>query len=156
MGTNLNSNYGSLANLGYSAETGKGNATANADLAGNAASANFVNALMGIAGLGSNTLGAGALGGASNAVSGIGSMIFSDERVKDDIEPVGKLYDGTNVYRYSYKGDPNKTTHVGVLAQEVEQTRPHAVREFGGVKAVDYGAATDFAAELASFMKEAA
>lgn len=153
LGTNLNANYGSQAQLGYNTQTGIGNANANADLAANSASANFVNALMGIAGLGSNSLGGGAL---NSIGSGIGSFIFSDERVKDDVEPVGELYDGTNVYRYSYKGDPSKTKHVGVLAQEIERTKPDAVREFGGVKAVDYGAATDFAAELASFMKEAA
>jgi hypothetical protein len=155
LGTNLNANYGSLANLGYSAETGKGNATANADLAGNAASANFVNALMGIAGLGSNSLGAGALSGGANAMSGIGSMIFSDERVKDDMERVGRTDDGQPIYRYTYIDAPEKT-HIGLSAQEVEAKYPDAVREFNGIKAVDYRKATDFAAELASFMKEAA
>jgi hypothetical protein len=46
LGTALNSNYGSLGELGYNTETGVGNANANAALAGNAASANGINAIM--------------------------------------------------------------------------------------------------------------
>jgi hypothetical protein len=148
LGTALSSNYGSLADLGYSSETGIGNANANAALAGNAASGNFVNALMGIAGLGSSSVG-------GSALSGLGGFIFSDARVKDDIEPVGEMFDGTNIYRYRYKGDPSNRAHIGVLAQEVEASNPDAVREFGGVKAVDYGKATEFAAGLAHMLEAA-
>jgi endosialidase-like protein len=74
---------------------------------------------------------------------------FSDERLKEFIEPVGELYDGTNVYRYNYIGDP--TPRIGVMAQEVEKTRPDAVVEIGGWKAVDYSKATDLSAALARF-----
>lgn len=148
LGNQLNANYGSQGQLAYNTQTGIGNSEANAALASNNASANFVNGLMGLAGLGASG------GGSSGAASAM--MMFSDERVKDDIEPVGELFDGTNIYRYSYKGDPTKRVHIGVLAQEVEKSRPDAVGEFGGIKAVDYGKATDFAANLADFLKEAA
>lgn len=70
------------------------------------------------------------------------AMMFppSDERVKDNIVPVGKLNDGQTVYKYNYKGDPQ--TQIGLMAQEVEQTHPEAVGEIGGIKRVDYNAAT--------------
>lgn len=71
----------------------------------------------------------------------LGSSLWpSDERIKENIEKVGELNDGQNVYAYNYKGD--STPHIGLLAQEVERVRPDAVGEFGGVKAVDYGKAT--------------
>ena len=64
---------------------------------------------------------------------------LSDERTKEDIEKVGKL-DGHNLYRYSYRDDPTKTKHVGVMAQEVEKKRPDAVlRREDGMRVVDYG-----------------
>lgn len=74
--------------------------------------------------------------------------LFSDERVKDDIRPVGELADGQKVYAYEYKGDPSKTTHLGLLAQEVETAAPTAVTEHGGIKAVNYDNATRRAAEI--------
>jgi hypothetical protein len=70
-----------------------------------------------------------------------GSMIMaSDARVKEDIEPVGEV-EGHPIYSYEYKGkfDDGKR-HVGVMAQEVEQTRPDAVLTGpDGVKKVHYG-----------------
>ena len=69
---------------------------------------------------------------------GLGSSLImaSDERVKEDIEKVGKV-DGQNIYRFRYKsGGPMQ---LGVMAQEVEDDHPEAVREIGGVKHVDYG-----------------
>lgn len=148
-----------LGQLGYSTQTGIGNANANADLASYNASGNIWNAIGGLGGM--KTTGGGTLGG--NAVSGIGSglssgagglmAMFSDERLKEDIEPVGELYDGTNVYRYRYIGDP--VTRIGVMAQEVEQTNPGAVVEIGGYKAVDYGRATQYASELSRFLEAA-
>lgn len=122
-----------LANLNFSTQTGIGNANANADLAGLNASGNIIKAGM---------QGATALAG-----------IFSDARLKEDIEPVGSMYDGTNIYRYRYKGDP--IMRIGVMAQEVERTRPDAVVEIGGYKAVDYGKATDLASGLARFLEAA-
>lgn len=132
LGNSLAGQYGNLANLNYTADTGIGNANANATLAQNQANQNIFNGVMG--------LGSAALG------------IFSDVKLKENIEPVGALYDGTNVYRYNYKGDD--TPRIGVMAQEVEQTRPDAVMEVGGFKAVDYRKATDLAASLARFVND--
>jgi hypothetical protein len=125
--------YSNLANLDYTAATGVGNANANATLAQNQANQNQWNALMGA--------GTAAL------------SIFSDERLKDDIEPVGKLNDGQDVYRYRYIGDP--IWRIGLMAQEVEATHPDAVTEIGGFKAVDYGKATRRAADLSRFLEAA-
>lgn len=147
LGNQLASNFGSLAQLGWQKETGIGNADANAALAGNNASANFVGGLMNLAGLGSNTVG-------GSALSSMASMIFSDADVKEDIEPVGELYDGQPIYRYTYSGAPERT-HIGLIAQNVERVRPDAVRKFGGVRAVDYRKATDFAAGLSDMMEAA-
>lgn len=69
------------------------------------------------------------------------AMMFSDERLKDDVRPVGMLFDETPVYSYRYKGDD--TPRIGLIAQDVERDRPDAVAEIGGFKAVDYGKATE-------------
>jgi hypothetical protein len=162
LGNNIANQQDQLANLNFSTQTGIGNANANADLAKYNASGNFWNMLGGIGGMktsGGGTLGGNAMSGigsaASSAASGIGDMfaMFSDERLKEDIEPVGELYDGTNIYRYRYIGDP--TPRIGVMAQEVEKANPGAVTEIGGYKAVDYGRATQYASELARFLEAA-
>lgn len=93
----------------------------------------------------SNILGAGtglagiygSLGGASGIASALGPLLaLSDERVKEDIEPVGETNDGQTLYSYRYIGDPEP--RVGLLAQEVEKRDPGAVVEIGGIKAVNY------------------
>ena len=88
----------------------------------------------------------------SQIVGGLGAVgsiaSISDERVKENIQPVGKLNDGQTVYRYNFKGDP--TTHIGLIAQEVEQHRPQSVKDIDGIKGVDYHDATDEAASMAS------
>jgi hypothetical protein len=89
----------------------------------------------------SNILG-GLLGGAGL----LGKFLPSDIRVKQGVERIGILNDGQPVYRWQYKADPNKATHVGLLAQDVEQTNPDAVAEIGGVKHVNYDLATERAA----------
>jgi hypothetical protein len=96
--------------------------------------------------LGSNLL-SGILGAGSNL---LGGYLKSDARVKEEIAPIGKLFDGSNVYRFRYQGD--STPHIGLLAQEVERRTPDAVREFGGVKHVDYAKATAPASALAYLM----
>ena len=50
--------------------------------------------------------------------------------------PDGK-FKGHNAYQYNYIGD--NVRRRGVMAQEVEQTRPDAVGEVGGIKYVNYG-----------------
>lgn len=137
LGNQLAANYGNLAGLGYSTETGIGNAEANAALASNAASGNMVNALMNIAGLASSAFG------------------LSDERAKENIELIGETFDGQPLYRFKYKGDPGGQTHIGPMAQEVEQKTPDAVQEKDGLKYVDYGRATNYAADLAKLLEVA-
>jgi hypothetical protein len=81
--------------------------------------------------------------------SGIGNLakfLPSDMRLKEDIAPVGRLFDGTPVYRYRYKGAP--AYHIGLMAQDVERCTPGAVIEIGGYKAVDYRAATEASCAL--------
>lgn len=79
--------------------------------------------------------------GRNNLLSGLfglgsSAILASDERVKEDIEEIGNLHDGTNVYLFRYKGDD--APQVGVMAQEIEQTQPDAVVERKGIKHVDY------------------
>jgi hypothetical protein len=62
--------------------------------------------------------------------------LFSDERLKTDIEPVGTVGDGLGVYNFRYKDSPKKYT--GLMAQEVEQVYPEDIVETeSGYKAVD-------------------
>lgn len=84
----------------------------------------------------------GSDGGTSNAQM-LGSLalaaasIWSDRRLKKDVQKVGEMKDGTNVYTYRYKwGGPMQ---MGVMAQEVEKTHPEAVTKINGVRAVNYG-----------------
>ena len=76
------------------------------------------------------------------------AMMFSDERMKDNIEQVGELYDGQPIYRYNMKGSPK--TQIGLMAQDLERNgHADAVAGLGGLKMVDYKRATDVAAGLA-------
>jgi hypothetical protein len=95
--------------------------------------------------------------GMGGLFSGIGSLLgglfsLSDERAKEDIERVGETDDGQNIYTFKYKGDPMHKTHMGLMAQEVEQEHPEAVLEIGGIKMVDYEKATE-GATLAKVLK---
>ena len=107
------------AQMGYNAQMGNFNAQ-------QAAQSNFNQGLMG--------LGAAAI------------PLMSDIRTKENIEPVGVLANGLNVYKYEYKNEfkdhplAGHGTHYGVMAQEVEQVFPYAVKTLdNGYKAVDYG-----------------
>lgn len=80
----------------------------------------------------------------------VAASIFamSDERMKDNVEAVGELYDGQPIYRYNMKGSPK--TQLGLMAQDVERNgHSDAVAGLGGIKMVDYKRATDVAAGLA-------
>jgi hypothetical protein len=84
----------------------------------------------------------GLLKGVGN-IAGAGvdaAFMFSDERVKENVDEVGSLHDGTPVYKYNYIGD--NMPRIGLMAQDVEKVRPDAVKEFGGIKAVNYDKAT--------------
>lgn len=88
--------------------------------------------------LGWSPFGAGAAAGAMSPATMFGpAMALSDARAKDDIKSVGKTHDGQNLYSFRYKGDP--TPHVGLMAQEVERTKPEAVVTHpSGYKMVNY------------------
>ena len=74
------------------------------------------------------------------AAAGAGAYMASDERVKHDVSRVGATFDGQPIYTFKYNGSP--TTQMGLLAQDVEKSKPDAVAEIGGVKHVDYDRAT--------------
>lgn len=77
-------------------------------------------------------------GSIASAVGGIAS-IFSDRRLKRDVEKVGEFPDGLGVYRYRYVGQNNM--RIGVMADEVAELRPHASGpDKHGFATVDYGA----------------
>lgn len=83
-------------------------------------------------------LGFGAASGAG--VGALAGLLLSDKRAKEDINKVGKLDNGLPVYTFKYKGD--NTTHMGLMAQDVEKKNPDAVHDVNGLKAVDYDSAS--------------
>jgi hypothetical protein len=91
--------------------------------------------------LGNLAMGTGALSGSTTTTNQSSSGIFSDKRMKDDVQQVGKTNDGLPIYRYKYKGDDK--TQIGLMAQDVEKKNPDAVGLSGGFKTVDYKKATD-------------
>lgn len=86
--------------------------------------------------------------GTQTSTPGLGSILgvglqaasmFSDVRLKADIEPVG-MVNGRNWYRYRYIWDEPGVRHHGVMAHEVLRTDPDAVSVDGsGFLKVDYG-----------------
>lgn len=52
---------------------------------------------------------------------------FSDERLKENMKPVGRLDNGLNVYVYNFKG--SNVPQIGLLAQEVQKVKPEAVHK---------------------------
>lgn len=106
-------NYGNAAGELY---TGMGNSIVAANQAKQANRGSMFNTL---------------IGGGLQAAS-----LFSDERLKTNIIPVG-IENGHNVYQFEYKNEPGK--FIGVMAQEVLQSNPEAVVEMdSGFYAVDY------------------
>lgn len=67
---------------------------------------------------------------------GMGAMMMSDRRVKDDIKRVGTLDNGLPVYTFRYKGDDR--VQMGVMAQDVLDVKPEAVEMRNGILHVDY------------------
>lgn len=78
------------------------------------------------------------MGGLFGLGSSLGSaaILSSDRRLKRSIKKIGKLA-GFNLYRFKYLWDD--IWHMGFMAQEVEKTRPDAVVEINGWKAIKYG-----------------
>ena len=79
-------------------------------------------------------------------------LLGSDERFKENMEPVGKTFDGQNIYKYNYKGDD--TTRMGLSAQEVEKHNPSAVhKDDKGMRYLNYDDATKHAADKGHFAR---
>lgn len=79
------------------------------------------------------------LGDAASSIAAIASLFsFSDRRLKEDIRRVGEADNGLPIYTYRFKGDDSGQTHMGFMADEVEDRRPEAVGLAGGYKTVDY------------------
>jgi hypothetical protein len=80
--------------------------------------------------------------------------MFSDERLKEDIDQVGEMIRRHQpVYRYRYIGDQRHAHWRHGAGSRTDA--PDAVTEIGGYKAVDYGRATQYAAELSKFLEAA-
>ena len=78
----------------------------------------------------------GGIGGLlGDIVSGIGA-IFSDDRLKLNIEFVRALGTGINVYRFQFT--PDGPVYEGALASEVEEIMPEAITHFNGYRMVNY------------------
>jgi hypothetical protein len=105
--------------------------------------------------LGNIAEGTGALSGSTTTSTQPGGLFMSDERLKEDMRPIGKGFDGANIYRFRYRGDPDNVTRIGFSAQETEHRHPEAVHDVGGFKAVDQGAASDDAAAMGGFGRAA-
>lgn len=70
-------------------------------------------------------------------VIGVVAMVaMSDRRLKKNIARVGQTAKGTPMYSFQYLGGDDY--FIGPMADEVERSIPHAVRDIGGYKAVDY------------------
>ena len=94
-------------------------------------------------------MGTGALSGSSTTTTQP-MPFFSDERLKDDIEKIGKTFDGQDIIKFRYKGEDGPK-QIGLSAQNVEKHHPEAVGLSGGYKTVDYDAATKHAAKRGHF-----
>lgn len=78
------------------------------------------------------------LGSIASTIGGVAS-IFSDRRLKTDIERVGAFPDGLVIYDYRYRGGNMK--HRGVMSDEVRKLRPWALGpKVIGYDTVNYGA----------------
>jgi hypothetical protein len=94
--------------------------------------------------------------GSSNTMGvNVGAKLLSDERLKENIEEIGTMADGTPMVRFNYKGE--NTVRIGVKAQDVEELTPEAVSEYnapqagtddGKVKYVDMDLATRRSADM--------
>jgi len=117
--------YAGLVNNQYQAQLGQ----YNSQVAGNNSTQG---ALLGLGGqLGGSFLG-------SKAGSAALTSLFSDKRLKRNIEPVG-IVGPHALYKFEYNQDwLPKGQFIGVLAQDVEEYMPEAVSEINGFKAVNY------------------
>ena len=73
------------------------------------------------------------------------AAVFSDERLKEDLILVGKANNGLNIYLGKYtkeSGLDDGKVHLFLIAQEVQQIKPEAVKKHeNGYLMVDYASA---------------
>lgn len=85
------------------------------------------------------------LGEAANVGASLAPVVsgmMSDERLKENLKPVGKLDNGLTVYSFNFLGSP--VTQIGLIAQEVEEVIPEAVsQDEDGYLRVDYKLASE-------------
>ena len=75
--------------------------------------------------------------GTSLAQTATPFILASSKKVKDNIVKIGESIQGYNVYKFSYKGSPRR--YVGVIAEEIQQTKPEAVVTMpSGIIGVNY------------------
>lgn len=99
---------------------------------------NQASGMGGLFNLGAAALMAPMTGGTSLGGTLAGGLFHSDVRLKRDIELIGREADGLGVYRYRYLND--NEPRIGVLAQEAQVLRPHAVvKDAHGFLMVHYG-----------------
>ena len=74
----------------------------------------------------------------------MGSGLFSDKCLKENLKPVGKLNNGLKVYVGNYKKETglDTTPQLFLLAQEVKEKHPEAVGKKFGALTVNYKKAT--------------
>ena len=63
----------------------------------------------------------------------MGNLGFSDIRLKDNVELIGKSPSNINIYKFNYKGD--STVYEGVIANEIPWA---SVEASNGYLMVDY------------------
>lgn len=137
--------------LGDSGATLKGLAKYQTGL-NNSYAQNYINQLLGLSNIGATAAGtltnAGQTststqsggGGIGGILGGLASnaALFSDKRLKKDIQKIGELEDGLGIYEYSYIWEDRRQK--GVMADEVAQLRPWALGpRIDGFMTVNYG-----------------
>ena len=76
----------------------------------------------------------------------LGMGLFSDARIKENLRPVGRLFNGLTVYAFNFPGE--EVTRIGLVAQEVQQHIPQAVSQTEeGLLMVDYDLASRYEEE---------
>ena len=73
----------------------------------------------------------GAVGTATQALGMLGSLIPSDVRLKENVEEIGKTYDGQNIYRYNFKGDPRTQDRAHRAGGGLSSPRLRSARRLG-------------------------
>lgn len=75
----------------------------------------------------------------ANGLFGLGAAAIglSDRRAKTNIHEIGETHDGQPLYSYRYKGSAEP--RIGMMAQDVLETKPEAVVQLpGGLLGLDY------------------